>query len=264
VSFKLLVQEHLAPGDTLEAQWEVIAAAGMDGIELHGRDAEFPARLPELRAARAAGVPMPSVCLISETFIGDFDAATRRRAIDNMKGLLSTMAAIGGTGAVTPAAFGLASKALPPFTTPRTAEEDREVLLEGLGELAEHAGAEGVLVYLEPLNRYEDHMLHRLDEAVALIEALGSPHVKVMADLFHMSIEEDDMAAALRACGAHLGHVHLADSQRAHPGTGHTDFGPIIAALRDMGFSGHLAMECGLRGDKPAALAQVAAIFGAE
>ena len=63
-------------------------------------------------------------------------------------------------------------------------------------------------------------MLHRLDEAVALIEALGSPHVKVMADLFHMSIEEDDLPAALRRCGPQLGHVHLADSQRAHPAPG--------------------------------------------
>ena len=261
MSFKLLVQEHLAPGDTLEAQWEVIAAAGMHGIELHGRDAAFPARLPELQAARAAGVPMPSVCLISETFIGDFDAGQRRRAIGNMKGLLSTIAAIDGVGAVTPAAFGLASKALPPFSVPRTVAEDREVLLEGLGELAEHAGAEGVLVLLEPLNRYEDHMLHRVDEAVALIDALGSPHVKVMADLFHMSIEEDDIAAALRACGPHLGHVHLADSQRAHPGTGHTDFAPIVAALEEVGFAGHLAMECGIRGDTPAALAHVATIF---
>jgi sugar phosphate isomerase/epimerase len=258
---KVLVQEHLAPGDTLEAQWEVIEAAGLQGIELHGRDEAFPPRLDELRAAQSAGVPMPTVCLISETFIGAFDASARRQAIDSMKGLLSTIAALGGTGAITPAAFGMASKALPPFSVPRTREEDREILLEGLGELAEHAGAEGVLVFLEPLNRYEDHMLHRLDEAVALIEALGSPHVKVMADLFHMSIEEDDLPAALRRCGSHLGHVHLADSQRAHPGTGHTDFAPIVAALEEVGFDGHLAMECGIRGEPAEALAQVAALF---
>jgi sugar phosphate isomerase/epimerase len=259
---KLACQEHLVPGDTLEAKWEVLAQAGFAGIELHGRDQAFPERLPELQRAKRAGVPLPSVCLISDHFIGDFDAERRRDAIENMKGLLTTIAAVGGEGAVTPAAFGLASRALPPFAVPRSPEEDREVLLVGLAELAEHARAEGVLIYLEPLNRYEDHMLNRVEQAAELAAAVGSDHIKVLGDLFHMGIEEDDSAAAIRAAGPALAHVHLADSGRAHPGTGQFDYAPIVAALHEIGFDGHLAMECGIRGDVPAALAQVAAIFG--
>jgi sugar phosphate isomerase/epimerase len=258
---KLLVQEYEIPGGSLEEKWELLQEVGFHGIELHGRDQAFAERLPELQKAAAAGVPMPSVCLISERFIGDWDADVRKLAVANMKTLLSTIAAIGGRGAITPAAFGLFSKALPPFTSPRTVEEDRAVLLEALAELAAHAETEGVDIYLEPLNRYEDHMLHKLHQAVSLIEELGSARVKVLGDTFHMNIEEDDIPASLLKTGRHLGHIHLADSQRSHPGSGHTDFGAIAAALRELEFDGYLAMECGIRGDKKESLRQVAALF---
>lgn len=261
MSLKLACQEHLLPGDTLEAKWELLVQAGFAGIELHGHDRAFADRLPELQRAHAAGVVMPTVCLITDHFIGDFDAARRRDAITNMRGLLTTIAAVGGEGAITPASFGMFTQALPPFESPRSREQDREVLLEGLGELAEHARAEGVLLYLEPLNRFEDHMLNRVEQAVELAAAVGSDHVKVMGDLFHMGIEEDDSAAAIRAAGDALRHVHLADNHRAHPGTGQMDYRPIVAALGDTGFDGYLAMECGIRGDVRAALAQVATIF---
>lgn len=261
MSFSILVQEGLAPGTSLEEQWEFIAAAGLHGIELHGRDQELAERLPELRRAQAAGVPMPTVCLITEEFIADFDPDVRRRAIANMKTLLSVIGELGGVGAVTPAAFGRFSKALPPFQSPRSVEDDRAVMLEALSELAEHAAQEDVLVLLEPLNRYEDHVLNKLHQAVSLIEELGTDRVKVMADTFHMNIEENDMAGSLREVAPYLGHLHLADSHRSHPGSGHTDFGAIADVLREIGYDGHLAMECGLRGDKRAALEQTAALF---
>ena len=262
MSFRLTAQENLIPGDSLERKWEVLVEAGFSGIELHGHDRAFAERLPELERARDAGVVMPTVCIITDHFIGDFDADRRRDAVENAKALLTTIAAVGGEGAITPASFGMFSRALPPFAAPRSREEDREVLLAGLSELGEHAAREGVFVYLEPLNRFEDHMLNRVADAVELAAAVGSEHVKVMGDLFHMGIEEDDSAAAIRAAGDALRHIHLADNQRAHPGTGQLDYAPIVAALRATGYDGWLAMECGIRGDVPAALRQVAGIFG--
>jgi sugar phosphate isomerase/epimerase len=254
---KLACQEHLIPGATLIEKWEYIASVGFDGIELHGHgEFKFRERLPELRQAYRAGVVMPSVCVIMDHFIGDFDAEKRRDAIANMKSLLSVIAEIGGYGAITPAAFGLFSRALPPFKPPRSAEDDREVLIEGLSELGEHAAREGVHVLLEPLNRYEDHMLHTLQAAGDLCAAVGLPSVKVMGDFFHMSIEEQDLAAAIGQAGEYLRHMHLADSNRLQPGMGHTDFRPALAALEQIGFSGYMALECGIRGDRKAALAE--------
>ena len=63
---------------------------------------------------------MPAVCLISDHFVGDFDAERRRDAIANMKTLLSAIAELGGYGAVTPASYGMHSNSLPPFRAPRS------------------------------------------------------------------------------------------------------------------------------------------------
>jgi sugar phosphate isomerase/epimerase len=93
---------------------------------------------------------------------------------------------------MTPASWGMFSRRLPPFTPPRSAEENREVLVEALAELGAHAAREGVVVWLEPLKRYEDHMVNRLGQAVELADASGYDSVQVVADLFHMNIEESD------------------------------------------------------------------------
>lgn len=66
--------------------------------------------------------------------------------------------------------------------------------------------------------------------------------------------EEDDLGGSIRAADGHLAHVHLADSSRLQPGTAHTDFAGAFRALRDIGFEGYMAMECGIRGDEQVAL----------
>jgi sugar phosphate isomerase/epimerase len=254
---KLASQEHILPGEDILGKWEFAASAGFDGIELHGTEA-WLGRLDDLRSAREQGVVFSSVCVISDRFIGDFDGKRRREAVEHMKYLLSGIAELGGRGAITPAAFGLATRRLPPFEVPRTEEEDRRVLLEALEELGEHAESVGTLVLLEPLNRYEDHMLNSLDQGVELCEAVGRDSVRVMGDLFHMNIEEDDLDEAIRRANGYLAHVHLADSNRLQPGAGHTDFAGAFGALRDIGFDGYMAMECGIRGDAREVLPEIA------
>jgi sugar phosphate isomerase/epimerase len=261
---KLACQEQLIPGDTLEEKWEVVSAAGFDGIELLGRgDGAFGERLPgELTRAREAGVVVSSVCVAMDHFIGDFDDARRRDAIEQMKILLSVIAEVGGVGAVTPAAFGMWSNALPPWEAPpRTPEEDRRVLTEALAELATHADAVGTTIFFEPLNRYEDHMVNRLEQAAAMCSAVGSASAKVMADTFHMGIEEDDLAASIRSTGNQIGHVQLGDSGRLQPGVGHLDWQSLMDALRAVGYDGWLAMECGIRGDPHVELPKVAKLL---
>jgi len=253
---KLACQEQLLPGGEIMEKWEFAVSAGFDGIELRGMD-DWSGRLDDLRAAREQGVVFSSVCVISDRFIGDLDADRRREAVEHMKHLLSGIAGLGGVGAITPAAFGLASRALPPFEAPRTPDDDRRVLLEALEELGEHADDEGTLVLLEPLNRYEDHMLNRLEGAVDLAKAVGRDSIRIMGDLFHMNIEEDDLGESIRRAGSYLAHVHLADSNRAHPGAGHTDFAPAFGVLHEIGFDGYLAMECAIKGDPERVLTQV-------
>jgi sugar phosphate isomerase/epimerase len=114
-------------------------------------------------------------------------------------------------------------------------------LSEALNDLGGAAKAFGMPLLYEPLNRYETNLCVRLADGVALVEPLGN--VALLADLFHMNIEEDNTAAALRAAGRHVGHVHFVDSNRKSAGMGQTDFTPIAAALRDVGYSRYLSAE---------------------
>jgi sugar phosphate isomerase/epimerase len=260
---KLACQEQLIPGETLEEKWDLVAGFGFDGIELLGRgDGAFRDRLPELRRARDAGVVISSVCVAMDHFIGDFDERRRRDAIEQMKILLAVIAEVGGAGAITPAAFAQWSNVLPPWEPPaRTPEVDREILGEALSELGEHAQREGSVVFFEPLNRYEDHMVNRLEQAAQICRDVASASVMVMADTFHMSIEEDDLAASVRSTGNLIGHVQLGDSGRLQPGVGHLDWPPLMHAFRDVDYDGWLAMECGIRGEPAAELPKVAALL---
>ncbi|MEU8605605.1 sugar phosphate isomerase/epimerase family protein, partial [Streptomyces parvulus] len=197
---KTAVQEQLLPGDTLQAKWEFARQAGYDAIELRGKgDFHFASRLGELRQARADGVVMPTVCVDMLHFLGSFDDDLRRDAVAQMKSQLTVIAEIGGVGAQTPASYGMFSRRLPPFEPPRDEAADREVLLAGLTELGEHARREGVTLFLEPLNRYEDHMVNRLEQAADLIRTVGLDSVRIGIDSYHMNIEETDPAAAIVA-----------------------------------------------------------------
>lgn len=262
MTIPIACQEQLLPGTDLIQKYALAVALGYDGIELRGRgDLAFARRLPELRRARAAGVVMPAVCVEMDHFIGDFDPVRSADAVRNLRSQLSVIAELGGVGAMTPAAWGMFSRRLPPFEPPRPPAGDRQVLLDALGALGEHARAEGVTLFLEPLNRYEDHMVNRLDEAVVLCAALGLPSVRVVADTFHMNIEEDDVHRALRAAAPYLGHVQVSDSNRYQPGAGHLDWRALVRTLLEIGYGGWLALECRLRGDPVRALQQAATVL---
>jgi sugar phosphate isomerase/epimerase len=259
---RLAVQEQLLPGTTLQAKWDAALAWGFDAIELRGAGGHaLWRRLPGLRAAQRDGVVMPTVCVDMDHFIGDFDPARRADALANMATQLAVIGELGGLGAMTPASWGMFSRRLPPFTPPRSAAGDREVLLEGLCRLGEVAAREGVVLLLEPLNRYEDHMVNTVAQAAELARATGSASVQVGADTYHMNIEEADPLAALRANADRLGHVQLSDSNRLEPGAGHLDWAALLGCLEAIGYGGHLAFECRLSGDPARVLPRATALL---
>jgi sugar phosphate isomerase/epimerase len=140
------------------------------------------------------------------------------------------------------------SRRLPPFEPPRTPEEDTAVMVDSLGTLGEVAAAEGVALFLEPLNRYEDHMVNSLADAVRLIHLVGLDSVRVAADTYHMNIEEADPAASLVAAGPYIGHIQASDSNRLEPGAGHIDWALFGATVQTIGYGGAIAVESRLSG----------------
>src|SRR4051794_21923741 len=124
MNFRLAAAEMTLPGETLEEKFTFVRKVGFDGIELYARgDGIFGARIDELRRARDAGVLMPTAVVHMDHFIGDFDADRRRDAIEQLKVHLSTIAAAGGTGIVSPHAFGLFSRRFAPVHPPPSGAE---------------------------------------------------------------------------------------------------------------------------------------------
>jgi len=158
------------------------------------------------------------------------------------------MAAIGGRLAMTPASYGMFSTRLPPFVSPRSEAEDHEILVDTFGRLAEHAKREGVVIALEPLNRYENHMINTLGQARALCEEIGSPNFGIAADTYHMNIEEADPLQAFIEAGPWLQHVQLSDSNRLEPGAGHLDWSALLEAVWVASYTNEQAFECRLSG----------------
>lgn len=116
-------------------------------------------------------------------------------------------------------------------------------LSEALEALGEHARQYGVPLVYEPLNRYETNLINTVESGVKLLAGLSTKNVVLLADLFHMNIEEIDVAAAIRAGRGHIGHVHFVDSNRRPAGCGHLDFAPIAAALAEIGYAGYASAE---------------------
>lgn len=165
----------------------------------------------------------------------DPDADVRKRAIEFVATIIDIAAEFGA-----PAIIGSMQGRHDP---PVAREQALAWLAEALEQLGPHAGKLGTTLIYEPLNRYETNIFNRTADAVAFLATLKTQNVKLLCDLFHMNIEEPDIASALRLAGPKVGHVHFADSHRWAVGFGHTDIAPIADALRDIGYTGYISAE---------------------
>lgn len=129
------------------------------------------------------------------------------------------------------------------YTKPLDKEGDWARSVENVREVGRRAQDFGVDFCLEVLNRFEGYLLNTCEEAVRFVDQVGEPNVRVMLDTFHMNIEEDDMAAAIRLAGKRLGHFHTGECNRRVPGKGRMPWREIGLALREIGYDGTCCME---------------------
>lgn len=225
---------------TLAACVREAAELGFDAVEIFPADAgSFPRQelhslLSENQLGLAA-VGTGAGWVKHGLSLCDPDPAARGRAIDFVAALVDVAGEFGAP-AIIGSMQGRSTAALP-------REAALDLLAAALGPLGERAARHGQPLLYEPLNRYETDLFTLQADAAKFVEQRGLSHVRLLCDLFHMNIEEADIAATLRAVGGHVGHVHWADSNRRAIGLGHTPPAPIVAALREIGFTGHLAAE---------------------
>ena len=100
-----------------------------------------------------------------------------------------------------------------------------------------------MLLAIEPVNRYETGFINTAALAVELVDLVGSPGIGLVANTFHMNIEEPSIEQSIRQAGPHIFHFHVADSNRWYPGAGHLDFARLLATLAESGYRGWVSGE---------------------
>ncbi|MCW4026850.1 MAG: sugar phosphate isomerase/epimerase [Candidatus Bathyarchaeota archaeon] len=245
---KLAVQENMVPGKSFSDKLENAEIYGYEGVEVWGTD--LPDRLSMVKSALSTSkIGISTVC---SGYRGDLlgaDRETRETAIEGLKDRLKASADLGAVGVITVPTFGKPKISdLYPWRAD-VQEIEKEILIEECKILGRYADDVGAYVILEPLNRYETHFIRRLEQAAEVCKAVSKEHVKIMADFFHMNIEESDIPSSIEKAKDYIVHVHLADSNRMLPGHGHTDFKSGFAALKNTGYGNFMALECGIPGD---------------
>ena len=225
----------------LEEGCQRAAELGFDGVEVFAPDAVVLAG-PRLRGAlnrlglhlaaagTGAGWVKHKLTLTSD------DASVRLAAKEFVRSIIDAAGALGA-----PAIIGSMQGRWGAEVSKDVAEK---YLAEALEELGEHARQYKVHLLFEPLNRYETNIANTLGDACTLLSSLSTWNVRVLADVFHMNIEEEKppAEAMTRSLGS-IGHVHMADSNRRAAGYGHVDWQRVGKALHDIKYDGYVSAE---------------------
>jgi sugar phosphate isomerase/epimerase len=225
---------------TFEEKATKASELGYDGIELMVRD---PAGLdwPTVKSTLDdAGLEVPQV-VTGELFGADglclvtADEDLRRRAEERTRGVIDLAAYLGAMVNIGRLRGQL--KFLGDVSDPWPAAVER------LRGVITYAADKDVKITMEPINRYETDFIFSAADGMRLVEDLDCANFGLMLDLFHMNIEDVSIEGGLRQAGDRLWHVHIADSNRRHPGSGHLNFEGIFATLKDMGYQDYISAE---------------------
>ena len=214
---------------------------GFETVEIPVEDPSHIDPAAVKAVAAKAGVAIGSLCACmgpGRDFRGTPEE--QKTATDYVMTLIDQAAAIGCPRIIGPI-YSVVGKADAVEETEQ--KREFELVVNNLKPLAAYAQKKGVLLCIEPLNRFETDFLNTCDKGLKLIKAVGSPAVKLHLDTFHMNIEEKNQADAIRKAGKTLGHFHACGSDRGTPGNDHIDWKPIVKALNEIGYQGDIVIE---------------------
>lgn len=184
------------------------------------------------------------------------DASVRANGIAYLRHCIDATRTLGGTNLVGPmySAVGRTWQA-----TPDQRARDVDLLVTQLSDLAHDAADNGIVLCVEPLNRFETSFINLAAQVIEVVDRVDSPACAIMLDTFHMNIEERSLGDAIRAAGSRLKHLHACENDRGAPGSGHVPWGDVADACRDIGYSGPVVIESFT--NKVTSIARAAAIW---
>ncbi len=226
----------------LETLAPLIYKLGFDHIELPFSD---PGELDYKRCSHIinnAGIHSISFCAVMtpERDLIDLDPNIRRNGVAYLKAGIDALAEMGGKNFVGNL-YSAVGRTWQQSEAER--EQDMQTLVTILREVSQYALDHGVVLGVEPLNRYETSFINTADQVIELVDRVDHPACGVLLDTFHMNMEESSMGDAIRKVGQRLVQVHSIESHRGTPGTGLLQWAEIARALKDTRFDGELVME---------------------
>ncbi len=179
-----------------------------------------------------------STGLSSETDISSPDTAIRTRGVTYLKECIQASYRLGAKvfSGVIYSAFAK-NVGRPPL------EEEWQYAADSLREVARLAREYGIVLAIEPINRYESYLVNTAQQGEKLQKLIDEPNVGINLDTYHMNIEEKDFYSPIKMAGKHLYHIHLSENDRGIPGTGHVDWNGVFRALKEIGYQGAAVME---------------------
>ncbi|MEI8245423.1 MAG: sugar phosphate isomerase/epimerase family protein [Lentisphaerota bacterium] len=230
---------YLYSGDPAAA-FAQIAANGYDAVELLLSDNDYLSSrtlqsLLERNNLALSAIGTGGAAISHSLFLSSPVATIRDQAEGYIRGIIE-LAGRFGAGTILGSVIGTSAK-------DETREQALSRIIPVIERLSEHAAAHGSLLLIEPLNRYESNLLNCIGQGLELIARVGSSGVKLLADCFHMNIEEQSIGDSILKAAGMIGHVHLSDSNRCAPGLGHINYAPVSEALSAIHFKGFVSME---------------------
>ncbi len=129
------------------------------------------------------------------------------------------------------------------FTGKMRTDDEWNYSKECLLKVAEYAKGKGVMLGLEPVNRFETYFLNTVEDTRKMVQEINHPNIGIHADTFHINIEEESFYGAIKMAGEYLCHVHLCENNRGIPGTGHVPWDDVFRALRELNYDRWVVVE---------------------
>jgi D-psicose/D-tagatose/L-ribulose 3-epimerase len=236
--FKYSATQWIFGNEDIEISLKRLKKFGYDGVELAGEPEIMDLDLI-LQQTKKYNLECTSICGIysADRDLSSSTSIIRKKAIQYVKDCIDMSEKVGASLViVVPSPVGKNSPE-------STSQEEWKNAVESLKETGEYAQSKNITLAIEALNRYETYLVNKLDTAKKLVEEVNMSSVRIMADLFHMSLEERDHDKALRNIAPYLSHVHIADNTREAAGLGMTNFKEVLATLINIGYKGAITME---------------------
>jgi D-psicose/D-tagatose/L-ribulose 3-epimerase len=244
--------------EELEVLAPKVAKMGFNHIEIPIDDPQTLDFKKVGEIVKKAGITSISFCaaMSPDRDLIDPDPKVRQAGVDYLKASIDGLALVGGRNFVGPFYSAVGR------TWQQSAEErehDMQILVAILKDLAEYAGKKGVVLGLEPLNRFETSFICTAEQAIELVDRVNHPACGIMLDTFHMNIEENSLGEAIRKVGHRLVQVHSNENNRGTPGAGHVPWKEVAQALKEIKFDGVMVIESFT--NKVKSIARAAAIW---